>query len=169
MRFWLVFVVLTILCWGAYVPTIQHGQKAFSGPSGALRAFLFIGLAYFLMAAVILVYVIVTKSEPMEFSSSGMWLSTVAGLLGAVGALGIVFAHKYHGSPIIIAPLVFAGAPIINTIVAMIWDPPKNAPSIWFYSGIALACVGAAMALTFRPASAPHGAPPPPAQTTSSR
>ncbi|MBI1826939.1 MAG: hypothetical protein HY287_15810 [Planctomycetes bacterium] len=168
MKFWMAFVVLTILCWGAYVPTIQHGQRAFSSPTNsALRAFLFIGLAYFLMAAFILAYMVLTKPEPMEFSSSGVWISTIAGILGALGAIGIVFAHKNGGSPLIIAPLVFAGAPIINTIVAVIWDRPKEAPSLPFYAGIALACAGAAMALYFKPATMPHG--PTPTQATSSR
>lgn len=167
MKLWMLFVLLTIICWGAYVPTIQHGQKAFSSPSNsALRAFLFIGLAYFLMAAGVLAYLFIARSEPLEFSRSAVVISTIAGLLGALGAIGIVFAHKHGGMPLIIAPLVFAGAPIINTFVAMAWDRPKNAPSFLFYAGIVLACTGAALALRYRPVDAPHS---PPSRVTESR
>lgn len=150
MKTWMLFVGLTILCWGAYVPTIHHGQMAF-GKNSALRAFMFVGLAYFLMAGGVLVYLYLTKAEAFEFPGGAMRISTVAGVLGALGALGIVFAIKAGGTPLVVAPLVFAGAPIVNTLVSMIWDRPKEAPSIMFYFGILLACAGAAMALRFKP------------------
>jgi len=151
MKLWPIFVVTTILCWGAYVPILHHGQFAF-GKNSALRAFLFVGVAYFITSIAVLAYVLVSKSEPMELNGKGVTLSTLAGILGAVGALGIVFAMKYEGRPIVVAPLVFAGAPIVNTIVSMIWNPPKQSPSVMFYLGIALAAVGAAVTLRFKPA-----------------
>ena len=150
MKLWLVFVVLTILCWGAYVPTIHNGQKAF-GPNGALRAFLFVGVAYFLVSMAVLVYMFVTKTEPTELTSKGVSVSIIAGVLGAIGALGIVFAMKYGGSPLIVAPVVFAGAPIINTLVSMMWHKPVNPPHPMFYAGIVLAAVGASIVLRFKP------------------
>ena len=150
MKLWMAFVALTVVCWGAYVPTIHHGQKAL-GANSALRAFLFIGLAYFIIAVGVLAYLSLTKAEPLEFTGNGLSISTIAGILGAIGALGIVFAHKNGGIPLIVAPLVFAGAPIVNTFVSMAWDKPKNAPSLWFYLGIILACAGAALALRFKP------------------
>ncbi len=150
MKVWMLFVVMTVLCWGAYVPTLHAGQMAL-GKNSALRAFLFVGLAYFVMAGAVLAYVTVTKSEPWEFTSKGVQLSTLAGIVGAIGALGIVFALKGGGKPLIVAPLVFAGAPIVNTIVSMMWHKPEKAPSMYFYMGIVLAAAGAAMALKFKP------------------
>ncbi len=147
---WHLFVIGTILCWGAYVPTLHHGQMAL-GKNSALRAFLFVGLAYFVVSLVTLGYLVVTKFEPLEITTRGMSISTLAGLLGAIGALGIVFAIKYKGHPLAVAPLVFAGAPIVNTIVSMTWDKPGKAPGVLFYVGIVLAGVGAAMVLRFRP------------------
>ena len=44
MKTWLPFALVTILCWGAYVPTIHNGQMAFGGKNTALRAFLFVVL-----------------------------------------------------------------------------------------------------------------------------
>jgi hypothetical protein len=150
-QWWPVFVVVTILCWGAYVPTIHHGQKAFGSSNSALRAFLFVGVAYFALAGAILAYMAVTGTEPFVFTRRGVSISTLAGVLGALGALGVVFAIKNGGKPLIVAPLVFAGAPVINTIVSMIWDKPSKAPSAMFYLGILLACGGAALVLRFKP------------------
>ena len=151
---WPIFVLTTILCWGAYVPTIHHGQLAFGSRNSALRAFLFVGLAYFLMSLVALAYVYFTKSEPFEFTRDGVRISTLAGVLGAIGALGIVFAMKYGGKPIFVAPIVFAGAPFINTLVSMAWDKPAKPPAIPFYLGIVLLAAGAVLVLIYKPAPA---------------
>lgn len=148
---WLYFVVLTILCWGAYVPTIHAGQTSFSGKTGALRAFMFVGVAYFMLAGAVLVYLYMTRQEPLEFAVKGVSLSTFAGVLGAIGALGIVFAIRYGGNPLIVAPIVFAGAPVVNTIVSMMIHKPASPPRVWFYVGIVLAAGGAFLALRFKP------------------
>jgi len=92
MKLWPLFVVCTVVCWGAYVPMIHHGQMAFGTKNSALRAFLFIGAAYFLIAGLTLAYLVWSKSEPLQLTRQGVTLSTVAGILGALGALGIVFA-----------------------------------------------------------------------------
>ncbi|MBI4718434.1 MAG: hypothetical protein HY763_11555 [Planctomycetes bacterium] len=147
---WPWFVALTVLCWGAYVPTLHVGQAAL-GKNSALRAFLFVGLAYFLVSVAVLAYIWLAKAEPWELTGRGMALSTLAGTLGAVGALGIVFALRFKGLPIYVAPLVFAGAPIINTLVSMIWHRPARPPALWFYAGILLAGFGAALVLRFKP------------------
>jgi len=152
MKLWLLFVVCTVVCWGAYVPMIHHGQMAFVPKNNsALRAFLFVGAAYFLMAGLTLGYLVYTRSEPLQLTRQGVTLSTVAGILGALGALGIVFALKSGGTPLVVAPLVFAGAPVINTLVSILWDRPAKPPSVMFYLGIVLACVGAAIVLRFKP------------------
>lgn len=150
MKPWLIFVLLTVLCWGAYVPTLHNGQMAF-GKNSALRAFLFVGVAYFITAGAVLLYMVATKAEPMQVTNRGMSISTLAGMLGAIGALGIVFALKAGGKPIYVAPLVFAGAPIMNTIVSMIWHKPSSPPHFAFYAGIVLAGCGAALVLAYKP------------------
>lgn len=151
MKSWIVFVVTTVICWGAYVPLLHHGQLAFGSKNSALRAFLCVGLAYLLVSAAVLIYLFVTKAEPLQLTSKGVTISTLAGVLGAIGAIGIVFAMKNGGKPLTVAPLVFAGAPIVNTIVSMAWHKPAKMPGIWFYVGLLLAAIGAAMVLRFRP------------------
>lgn len=147
---WAVFVVVTIACWGAYVPMLHQGQTAL-GRNSALRAFLFVGAAYAVVSGFIVLYLLATRSEPLEFTLGGGAFATAAGVLGALGALGIVFALKGGGRPISVAPLVFAGAPVVNTMVSMIWHRPARPPGVMFFVGIILAAAGAALVLRHRP------------------
>jgi hypothetical protein len=160
---WLIFVVMAALCWGAYVPTIHHGQLGFGGranPNAPMRAFLFVGVAYFLMAVLVPGIWLLTHREAADkgFTFNGVTLSTIAGMLGALGAIGVIFALKSGGKPLYIAPLVFAGAPIINVLVSMAWDRPASAPRPLFYVGLVLAAAGAALVLLYKPAETPRNA-----------
>lgn len=150
MKLWLLFVAGAVLSWGTYVPLIHEGQTLLE--RGALRAFLCVGGAYFLTAVVVpLVLLTGPKMEPMTFTRSGVQFSFLAGVVGAAGALCVILALKSGGSPIYVAPLVFAGAPIVNTIVSMLWHRPKTAPEPWFYVGLILAAIGAGLVLRFKP------------------
>ena len=153
---WLIFVALAALSWGSYVPTIHHGQMGFgaTNPNRSMRAFLFIGLAYFAMGVLVPGLWLLTHKEPADngFTSTGVSMSTLAGILGAVGALGVVFALKFGGSPLYVAPLVFAGAPIVSCFVYMIWDGWKTSIHPMFFVGLILAALGAALVLRFKPA-----------------
>ena len=146
---WLVFVVVAVLAWGAYVPMLHEGQVALN--RGSLRAFLCVGIAYFLTAVLVPLALMAAKVEPFEFNARGATYATVAGVLGALGALCIILALKYGGTPAFVPPLVFSGAPIVAAIVSMVWHRPKSAPEPWFYVGLVLAAAGAALVLRFRP------------------
>lgn len=152
MKTWLLFVGLTILCWGAYVPAIHAGQKAVGGKSAALWAFTLVGIAYFLVAVLAPIGLLATRGElgavpPM----SRMGIGLFAGALGAVGALGVILALTSGGTPVTVPPLVFAGAPIVATFIGMALHRPANAPSALFYLGILLAAAGAALVLRYKP------------------
>ena len=150
MKLWLVFVVGAILAWGSYVPLMHQGQTLLKG--GALRAFLCVGLAYFLTAVLIPLGLLGAKVEPWEFTRSGATYAIVAGVAGAAGALCIIMALKNGGTPLFVAPLVFAGAPIVNVLVSTAWHRPKSQPEVWFYVGLMLAAIGAGLVLRFKPA-----------------
>jgi hypothetical protein len=178
---WLMFVAGAVLTWGAYVVTIDHGRSELAGvkaagrplvspPIAAMRAFLFIGLAYFFMGVVVpLIYLATHKADPNQFPNDpgflrrGVVLSTVAGVLGAGGALCIVFAvgsaRRANVSPAAVASLVFCFAPIINVLISMVVEPPARRPSPLFFVGILLAAGGAAMVLYFKPEPKPHKPP----------
>ncbi len=149
---WIWFVVLTIICWGAYVPTIHEGQSAIGGKSRALWAFLLVGVAYFLVACVGPALLLISRGDlnPLP-SSKGAWVSILAGVLGAAGAFGVILALMNGGKVMIVPPLVFAGAPIVATLITMLIHRPTKMPEWPFYLGIVMAASGAAMVLRFKP------------------
>ncbi len=148
MKLWMLFVVGAFMAWGCYVPMIHAGQVALGG---ALRAFLCVGLAYFLTAVLVPVGLLSTGMEPWSFNRTGVTISFIAGVLGAAGALCVILALKAGGTPLVVAPLVFAGAPIVNALVSMGWNKPKAPPEPLFYFGLLLAAAGAYLVLRFRP------------------
>lgn len=146
---WHAFVLGAVLSWGIYVPVLHEGQTKMGGGSGALRAFLCVGVAYFITAVIVPLVLMVTGlgGKKFEFSGRGTLFATLGGIAGAAGALCIILSIKNHGNPLYIAPLVFAGAPIVNAIIALLWHPPKFLPGPLFYAGILLAAVGAGLVL----------------------
>ena len=124
---------------------------------GAARAFLCVGIAYFLTAVVIPLILfglgmaggeqLTFADKEGVFNTKGVTFATLGGVAGAAGALCIILAIKGGGNPLFIAPLVFAGAPIVNAIVSLLWHPPKFMPGPMFYAGIVLAAVGAGLVL----------------------
>jgi hypothetical protein len=79
--------------------------------------------------------------------------ATIAGALGAIGAACIIWAFRAGGLPVIVMPLVFGGAPVVNVLLSMVMHPPKAAPNPLLYLGFVLASVGAGMVLYYRPAA----------------
>ena len=71
----------------------------------------------------------------------------------------VIFALRWCGKPIYVAPLVCAGAPIVNVIVSVMWDRTFKLPDWRFLLGIVLAAVGAALVLRFKPADTPTARP----------
>lgn len=151
---WIVFVVGAALSWGSYVPTLHEGQKFLGGkPSnGALRAFLFVGVAYFVTAVIVPLILLLMKMEETTFNARGVSFATFAGVLGAAGALCIILSIKSGGTPLYIAPLVFSGAPIVNVFVSMTWHRPEHSPGPLFFIGVVMAAVGAGLVLYSKPA-----------------
>jgi hypothetical protein len=160
LEIWHAFVLGAVLSWGIYVPVLHEGQSTLGGnkPSeGALRAFLCVGLAYFLTAVVVplgLLFFNLSGGERFVFNGRGVLFATAGGIAGAAGALCIILSIKNGGKPLYIAPLVFAGAPIVNALVSLIWHPPAEATNprmlpgwIMFGCGILLAAVGAGLVL----------------------
>jgi uncharacterized membrane protein len=145
----MLFVLGAFLAWGCYVPFMHAGQIALKG--GALRAFLCVGVAYFLTAVLVPLVLLGVKMEPWQFTSRGVAFSFIGGALGAAGALCVILALKTGGTPLVVAPLVFAGAPVVNALVSTAWHRPKSSPEVWFYVGLVLAALGAFLVLRFRP------------------
>ncbi len=153
----LMFVAGAAMSWGIYVPSIH---KATGLVGSNLRAFLLVGLAYFLTAVLVptlLIFVLnwdpTAKSNP-NFEALGIRWGLFAGTMGAIGALCVIFAvvNAGRGGAIYVAPLVFAGAPIMNTIATLLYfHPAKTLPDWRFFAGLLLAIAGASMVMIFKP------------------
>ncbi|MGD9645985.1 MAG: hypothetical protein AB7U73_09740 [Pirellulales bacterium] len=113
-----VFVALTFVCWGAYGPTLHKGQMAMGG--SRLRPLLCVGIAYFAIAVVVPVVALALGQESAgKFTFWGVSWSLAGGALGAIGALGIILAFNYGGSPAYVMPFVFGFAPLINGFITV--------------------------------------------------
>ena len=156
---WLAYVFLTIASWGLYGVFLHSGQIAMKDPVfGRYKAFLFVGVAYCIFAVLAPLALLKLQGSDFNFPSKGLWISLFAGILGAVGAFGILLAFGAKGVPQVVMSLVFAGAPVVNAVVATWMHPPKDglAGVPWqFYAGILLAALGGCMVSLYRPAPAP--------------
>jgi hypothetical protein len=146
---WLVFVLGTVLSWGIYGPMLHKGQVQLGNP---LRALLCVGVAYFLVGVLVPLIALGSQGQLSGFNSQGTIAATVGGALGALGAVGIIYAFRFGGIPMYVMPLVFAGAPLVNVLFTMMLHPPKNPPSPMLYFGFVLAAAGAGLVLRYRPA-----------------
>jgi hypothetical protein len=147
-KLWHAFVLGAVLSWGVYVPVLHEGQTQMGGDpkTRSLRGFLCVGIAYFLTAVVVPVLMMLARGDKFEFSAYGATFATLGGVAGAAGALCIILAIGAGGSPLFIAPLVFAGAPIVNAIFSLLWKT-HAIPGPLFFVGIVLAAVGAGLVL----------------------
>jgi hypothetical protein len=178
MSTWLSYALATVFFWGVYGVLLHMGRGFMPGGTGtptpetanaALKAFLFVGLAYFVVAVVGPMIVLKSRGSDWSFTAAGMNWSFIAGVAGAMGALFLVLALGAAAAPAIkggggfgaaaaaaVMPIVFAGAPIVNTITAMLKHPPegglKSLP-LPFILGCVLAASGAFLVAKFAPSN----------------
>jgi hypothetical protein len=151
----LIFVAMTFVCWGTYGPTLHQGQSEMGadGKLSLLRPIICVGIAYFLIAVLFPLSILLTRGEPGKWSLGGFWWSFIAGALGAFGALGITLAFKFQGKPIFVMPLVFGCAPIMNTLVTMTMAKTFRQANMLFMIGIVMVALGAAGVLVNKPSA----------------
>jgi hypothetical protein len=149
------FVALTAFSWGAYGPVLHKGQMLMQG--SRLRPFICVGLAYFLIAVLVPLALRGTLGDHGEPTPPGVAWSLAGGAAGALGALGIILAFTYGGKPVFVMPLVFGGAPVINTLVSIATAKNVGEISPFFYAGLIVVVAGAATVLIFAPK--PHPKP----------
>jgi len=144
------FVAGAVLSWGLYGASLHRGQQLLGNP---LKALLCVGIAYMLIAVLVPVGALASQDDLHGFSSEGSTTATIAGALGALGAVCIIYSFRAGGTPLYVMPLVFGGAPLVNVLAAMVLHPPKDSINPMLYVGFLLASVGAGMVLYFRPAA----------------
>jgi len=175
---WLVFALMTVVSWGAYGILLHMGSGAMGSPADPntrYKAFLFVGIAYFLTAILAPIGLLVMNKASWSMPAAGMGWSLVAGIVGAVGAFCVLLAFGAAPKPTVayvpvIMSIIFAGAPIVNSVVATTKDHNWSNVRWPFLLGIVLAAAGGCLVTLYKPASKPHGPPPAgaPAATASS-
>ena len=169
---WWGYVIGAGLAWGTYVPLVFFGGTELTTRPGTvggrLASILCVGVAYFVLAVVIPVVLMAIRDDAKpEWKTTGLVFSALAGVAGAVGAICVIFASKAAVDAakleginpatyrIYIAPLIFALAPAINTLVSLVWHPKPGDP--WHFElevpgwklpvGILLVAVGTFLVL----------------------
>lgn len=162
---WLIYTMLTVLSWGVYGILLHKGQTLMRVPGDTAadpavlryKAFLFVGVAYFLIAVLAPLFLLMSKGQAfIGYTSSGAWWSLIAGIAGAVGAFGVLLAFGARGTPLVVMSLVFAGAPLVNALLGSMLHPPKNGwgqVSPLFFAGILLAVAGGYLVARYNPAN----------------
>jgi uncharacterized membrane protein len=145
---WVIFAIGAALSWGLYGPILGKGQALLQNP---MKALLCVGAAYFVMGVIAPLFAL-GPSGLGGFNSTGIINATIGGALGALGAIFIIYAFKNGGAPTYVMPLVFGGAPIVNTLFAMTMNPPKDSINPLMWLGMIMVPVGAALVLFYRPA-----------------
>jgi hypothetical protein len=156
---WIFFALLTVSMWGLYGIFLHGGQLGMADTAnGRYKAYLFVGIAYFLVAVLAPFAMLLVNGASWSFPMRGMVWSLVAGTVGAIGAFGVLLAFGAKGSPAVVMSIVFAGAPIVNAVVSLLLHPPSGgfgAIRIPFYLGIVMAAMGGCLVTLYKPPPAP--------------
>ena len=157
------FALLTVVSWGVYGIFLHTGRMAMTDQANGLyKAFLFVGVAYFLTAVLAPIALLLYRGADWNMPAKGVTWSLIAGIVGAIGAFGVLLAFGAGGRPAVVMSIIFAGAPVVNAIVAIVQHPPAGGyGSIkWqFYLGIILAALGGFMVTMFKPNPPAPGKP----------
>ena len=99
----------------------------------------------------------------------GATTSLVAGVVGAIGAFCVLLAFGAKGQPAVVMSIIFAGAPIVNAVVAIALHPPAGGVGSirWpFFAGILLAALGGTLVTLFKPGPGAPAKPPAAVETS---
>ena len=181
---WLLFSLLTVACWGVYGVYLHKGQTGIglADPVARYKAFLFVGFAYFLIAVIAPLVMLRLNGKPgdtnfLAYPATGQTWSLIAGIVGAVGAFGVLLAfgaapgatpaERASYVPVVMS-IIFAGAPIVNAFVSMyMTHGPAGSrfeikPQFWI--GIVCAALGGSLVALYKPNPVKEKTPPAAAQ-----
>ena len=120
---------------------------------GRYKAFLVVGIAYFLVAVLAPLILLKISGSDLKLPGPGFKWSLIAGVVGALGALGVLLAFGKGGPPSAVMSIIFAGAPVVNAVVALSMHPPAGGLGAlrWqFFAGIVLAAVGGCLVTLYK-------------------
>ena len=164
---WVLFAFLTVACWGVYGVYLHKGQMGMEDmANGRWKAFLYVGIAYFLVAVLAPLAMLRLNGASTNFfayPTAGRVWSLIAGIVGALGAFGVLLAFGAAPNPKpayipVVMSIIFCGAPIVNAFVSMLYHPPSGglAGIKWqFWAGIVIAAIGGSMVALYKPDGGP--------------
>ncbi len=156
MNWWfLPAVALVWVFWGKYGVQVHTAIDGFK--KSGMRAMIALSTAYVVVALLAVAFVGLGFDPNATYSGAGFSRGLVAGLITTLGAWGIVFGNRYvKGGPSIVMPLVFAGAPVVNSFYVMeVSGTPWSSVDVRFWIGIAVIIVGGYLVLTNKPEPRP--------------
>ncbi|MFG0264239.1 MAG: hypothetical protein ACF8AM_03695 [Rhodopirellula sp. JB055] len=167
----ILFAIGTALFWGCYGPTIGNAQapRVNGAPLWSpFKPYVFIGIAYLVIAIVGGIAMMKFKGD--SFTFSGEHFATVkwgflAGCLGAMGAVCLTTAMMTSkGNALLVMPIVFGGAVSVSALVSVLrlGDHVQVSPVLWV--GMTLTVVGVVVVAM----NTPHGHAPTKPATESS-
>jgi hypothetical protein len=145
----LLMIGLALFSWGAYGPVLHTGQAAMR--HSRMRPLICVGLAYIVIAVVMPYFFLGEMGEASTYGSLGTLWSFLGGAFGAAGALGIILAFKSGGRPVFVMPLVFGGAPVVNTFASITMRGQWNQINPFFWAGLILVIAGSVIVLVLAP------------------
>jgi hypothetical protein len=110
-----------------------------------------VGVAYFFLAVLIPGLIMWKNGADWSFPAKGMMFGLLAGSLGAIGAICVIYSMKSGGSPLYVMPIIFGCAPLVNVLVSSIAHPPQNPINPIFWLGVLVLASGAGMVLYYQP------------------
>lgn len=163
----IISILATAVFWGTYGPLLQWGHGAME--SGRMRPFICVGIAYVFVAVIGPILVISVFGMEKQggllagWTFKGIFWSFMAGVAGAMGALGMLLAFNFGGKPHYVPPLIFGLAPVVNTAFTLSMNASLRAQlasnlvrSSFFGAGLLMVAIGAVTVLV----AAPKGGPP---------
>ena len=157
---WLAFALLTVVSWGVYGIFLHTGQMGMQDPAnGRYKAFLFVGIAYFLVAVLAPLLLLILSGANWKYPIPGMAWSLIAGIVGAIGAFGVLLAFGAKGQPAVVMAdrlCRCADRECVRLAHSASASGRLERDVRWqFWCGIVLAAIGGALVTKFKPTPAP--------------
>ena len=152
MQMALLWAVLTMCCWGVYGPILGRATGELGGSRALAMAL--IGAGYGILGVRYGWILLKTGVVPDKgnWNRNGFIKGSYAGALGVGGNFSLIMALMLYHRPEVVMPLVFAGAPVVNSFFAMWWlGLPWSSVDPRFWLGLVVVAFGGYLVLTNKP------------------
>jgi drug/metabolite transporter (DMT)-like permease len=111
---WFALALLIMAAWGVQAYFMKLANNTVSAES----IFFYMMIGGLVLAPV--AWAMTDFSQPVNMNWDGPWMTAGIQILNAIGALTLVYAFR-HGKAMVVAPLTNAGAPLVTSVLALIF------------------------------------------------